>query len=34
VDSIELFPASEGFAYQDSQKEKNVVGMLGYFMNL
>jgi hypothetical protein len=22
VDSIELFPASEDFAYQDSQKEK------------
>jgi hypothetical protein len=25
VDSIELFPASEGFfAYQDSQRERNV----------
>jgi hypothetical protein len=22
VDSIELFPASEGFAYQDSQKKR------------
>jgi hypothetical protein len=25
VDSIELFPASEGFAYQDSQENVTVV---------
>jgi hypothetical protein len=37
VDSIELFPASEGFfAYQDSQKKRNAtaVEIQEFFMNL